>query len=155
VTNGSFKESDDTWIGAVPKLKSLAEDADSPALEAVPVEKCGVSPRDVELRSSRAHVSAIDAGHHVQQACDILDSPSHRPRCIALTVERGHSVATHEADRRPNANEIVDRRWRTHASTGVCTNADHTEVRGDRHSSPTAGATTRVGSVIRIARKAW
>jgi hypothetical protein len=61
VDNRPFKKGGDTLIGAVLQPQGLAEDAETRAFQAVPVEESRVASRNVRLGRRSACVGLIDA----------------------------------------------------------------------------------------------
>ena len=153
VRDGCFKQLNHARVGSVLKFEDLAQDTNASIFQSGPVQKRGVRRRDSGFCACRARIGRILSYDHVQKPCGVFDRASHRAGRVPLAVERSHSGAAHQSDRRTDADQIVDRRGRPHAAASIGTDADRAEVRCNRNACAAAGASARIRRVVRVARE--
>src|SRR5579871_2524650 len=102
-------------------MERLAEDTKTCAAQCVRLEEGGVRRGYVSLSRQRSRVGRIDRGQDFKQTSDVSDCAPHRSWRIALTVERSHPPAAHQADSWTDSDQIVDSCRSAHAATSVST----------------------------------
>jgi len=94
-------------IDAVVEAGEVPGDADPRAAEPILVDERRVVRLDVGSRGPG--VPFVRAGQRRQQRCRVGDGPGHRPRRVLRVRDRDDAGSAHEADRRLDADEAVDR----------------------------------------------
>jgi hypothetical protein len=111
-------------VGVGALVLRLAQDTDTGADQAAPVEEVGVRLGYLPYRVGGDGVVAIVPGDGVENNGRVADGPGHGAHGVLRGVRRHHAVGAHQLERRPETHEVAHGRRTADGAARVLADGD-------------------------------